>query len=160
MPTQLVLFFLFNSPSWANPSRFSFTAAGDLVLPFSIVNGPPEAFVLLLAFIMILFIRCRFGGQPGLWRRGSGGEDVLLVRVPGGAYLRRLRPFTISLYGGDPGGAAVRWPVETLPRHWHRNDHHKSWKVKLKIYKMNNLMEYECNIGPIGNIKKLCLGQM
>lgn len=120
----------------------SFTAAGDLVLPLNIVNKPPEASFLLLAFIMILFARCRFGGQPGLWRRGSGGEDVLLVRLPGGPDPCRLRPFTLRLYGGDPGGAAVRWPVETLPRYWYRNDHHKSrkvnllWNVKYWIYLM------------------------
>ncbi len=90
---------------------------------------------------MILFIRCRFRGQPGLWRRGSGGEDVVLLRLPGGPDPHRLRALTLSLHGGDPGGAAVRGPVETLPRHWHRNDHHKGRKVNLSwnINKKNHI---------------------
>lgn len=131
---------------WANPSRYLFTAAGDQVVPLSIVKRPPEASFVLPAFIMILFIRCRFRSQPGLWRRGSGGEDVLLVRLPGGLDLYRLRAFTLSLYGGDPGGAAVRWPVETLPRHWHRNDHHESRKVNLIWHVKNYFIEDKLNI--------------
>lgn len=107
---------------------FSFTAAGDLVLALNTVNRPLGAFFLLLAFIMIWYPLCRFGGQPGFRRRGSGREDVLLVRLPGGP-APCLRPFTLRLYGGDPGGAAVRRPVETLPWYWHRNDHHKGGKV-------------------------------
>lgn len=30
---------------------------------------------------------------------------------------------------GDPRGPAGIRPVETVPRDWHRNDHHKGWKV-------------------------------
>ncbi len=114
---------------WANPSRYPLLQ----VIWFNIVNRPPEASFALPAFIMILFIHCRFRGQPGLRRRGSGGEDVVLLRLPGGPDPHRLRPLTLSLHGGDPGGAAVRWPVETLPRHWHRNDHHKGRKVNLLL---------------------------
>lgn len=121
---------------WANPSRYPL---GLQVIRFYIVNRPPEAFFVVPGFIMILFILCRFRGQPWLWRRGSGGEDVLLVWLPGGPDSYRLRPFTLSLYGGDPGGAAVRWPVETLPWHWHRNDHHKGRKVNL-LWNVKNLM--------------------
>lgn len=129
------LYFIFALYRFHLPFKWWFewlqVAAGDQVLPLNFVVGPPEASFLLLALIIILFARCRFGGQPGLWRRGSGGEDVLLVRLPGGPDPCRLRPFPLSLHGGDPGGATVRWPVETLPRHWYRNDHHKSRKVNL-----------------------------
>jgi len=118
----------------------SVTAAGDLNLIIWFCRSIswtvlPRA--LLLAFIMVWFAWCRFGGQSRLWRRGFGGEDVLLIRLPGGPDPCRLRPFTLSLYGGDPGGAAVRWLVETLPRHWYRNDHHKGRKVNLLWYGPN-----------------------
>lgn len=71
----------------------------------------------------------RLRGEPRLGRRGPGREDVVLLRLtlwPGPGPLWRV--FS-GLHGGSPGGAAVRGPVEALPRHRHGDDHHQGGQV-------------------------------
>lgn len=81
-------------------------------------------------FLLYLFATFRrFRGQSRLRRRGTGGADVLLIRLPRGLGPRRVRPFALCVHGGNPDGTAVRWPLEALPRYRHGNDHHQSGKV-------------------------------
>ena len=71
----------------------------------------------------------RLGGESRLRRRGSGRKDVVLLRLTWRTGPRPLRAVSAGLHGGDPGGAAVRRPVEALPWHRHGDDHHQGGQV-------------------------------
>lgn len=71
----------------------------------------------------------RLGGESRLGWRGSSRKDLLFLRVSGRPGPRTLRPVPAGLHGGDPGGAAVRGPVEAFPWYWHGDDNHQGGKV-------------------------------
>lgn len=71
----------------------------------------------------------RLGGEPRFGWGGSSRTDVLLLRVARRPDPRTLRAVSAGLHGGDPGGAAVRGPVEALPWHWHGDDNHQGGQV-------------------------------
>lgn len=75
------------------------------------------------------FFSFRLRGQSRLGWRGSGRKDVLLLRVARRPDPRTVWAVSAGLHGGDPGGAAVRGPVEALPWHWHGDDNHQGGQV-------------------------------
>lgn len=84
---------------------------------------------------------CRFWAEHGFRLGGAGWADFLLLwhaRWPGPGCCRR-RACCHGFHGGDPGGAAVRWPLEAVPWHWDWDDHHQSGQVRTRSFEWPHL---------------------
>lgn len=130
---------------WSFPASslplFTSPPLHSAALPTSIAQGRDVGGCPTVSHPRLDGVFCRFWAEHWFRLGGAGWADFLLLwhaRWPGPGCCRR-RACCYGFHGGDPGGAAVRWPLEAVSWHWDWDDHHQSGQVRTRSFERPHL---------------------